>query len=484
MANHEHMKDQLVSLVLGELTEPEESEVQAHALQCDGCRTELRRLERLLGCAGKRKGLSAEEPLYDSARQGLRAAVDRETEPVTMARPIRRWAFVGRMIMKSSVAKVAVAAVVVLAVAGGIFLWTGTKSGVALADVLAKVEQIQAYMYRLDTHSKVVMQGMAPIAVDMKMTWLIADGYGMKVDTSSTDPTTGQVMEQQMYVLPEQKMMLSITPATKKYERMKLDDSMFMAKQKESNDPRLRIRQMLASQYQDLGKTVLDGIEVQGFQTTDPALTGSLDDADFKLWVDVKTGLPVRMEMKIKGEQAEVQSTLHDFQWDVPVSAAQFNPVLPADYTPGLSDGTKAVSMTEEGAIGGLQFCVEFTGKYPQSLNLMELMETIKSFQDSQTPAAKKFMQESAQAKSVEEITAKTMEIVTPLHSLGMFYMSLLQQKKDPAYYGKVVKPGDVAQVLLRWKTAENEYRVIFGDLHAITVDADTLTKLEAALPK
>ena len=65
-----------------------------------------------------------------------------------------------RLIMKSSVAKVAVAAVVVLAVAGGLFLWTGTKSGVALADVLAKVEQIQAFMYKMTMHVKGSMPGM------------------------------------------------------------------------------------------------------------------------------------------------------------------------------------------------------------------------------------------------------------------------------------------------------------------------------------
>ena len=29
-----------------------------------------------------------------------------------------------------------------------------------------------------------------------------------------------------------------------------------------------------------------------------------------------------------------------------------------------------------------------------------------------------------------------------------------------------------------------NEYRVIFADLHAATVNADTLAKLEAGLPK
>ena len=76
------------------------------------------------------------------------------------------------------------------------------------------------------------------------------------------------------------------------------------------------------------------------------------------------------------------------------------------------------------------------------------------------------------------------METMKPLQSLGMFYMNLVQQKLDPVYYGKVVRPGDTGSVLLRWKTAETEYRVIFGDLHADTVEADALSKLEAAPPK
>jgi hypothetical protein len=71
-----------------------------------------------------------------------------------------------------------------------------------------------------------------------------------------------------------------------------------------------------------------------------------------------------------------------------------------------------------------------------------------------------------------------------PIQMLGGFYGTLVQEKKEPAYYGKVVTPGDAAQVLLRWKAGQNEYRVIFADLHAATVDADTLAKLEAALPR
>ena len=41
-----------------------------------------------------------------------------------------------------------------------------------------------------------------------------------------------------------------------------------------------------------------------------------------------------------------------------------------------------------------------------------------------------------------------------------------------------------MGKVLLRWKVSENEYRVIFGDLHAETVSPEKLAELEKALPK
>jgi hypothetical protein len=71
-----------------------------------------------------------------------------------------------------------------------------------------------------------------------------------------------------------------------------------------------------------------------------------------------------------------------------------------------------------------------------------------------------------------------------PIRGLGRFYRWLQFDKKDPAYYGKTVTPKDADKVLVRWKVSENEYRVIFGDLHTQTVTAEALAGLEKDLPK
>ncbi len=117
MKNHESMKDRLVSLALGELSEREGCEVRAHVSGCDLCRAELVQIEQLLDCAARRKGLSADELLHESARDGLSAAAGKEKESDTTTRPSIRRVLTGSRTMTSSIVKLALAAAAVIAVA-------------------------------------------------------------------------------------------------------------------------------------------------------------------------------------------------------------------------------------------------------------------------------------------------------------------------------------------------------------------------------
>ncbi len=474
----------LVAYLEGLLEDSQKQDVENHVKDCVACRTELKGLQTLQQRLVSNGQALAPSDLED---QVMNRIIREQSARLKAAGQAGAGLRFRRLIMKSSIVKIAVAAAVVLAVIGGFYLVGGTKN-VALADVLNKVEQVPAYMYRMTMHMKGAMQGMSPEGTDMTTTALIANDYGMRMDIRMTDPATGQPMDQQMYLLPAQKMMMMVLPGMKKYTRMSLDDSMFEKMKKQNNDPRLMIQQILACKYEELGKSVIDGVAVQGFQTTDPAYAGgAVENVDVKVWVDVKTWLPVRVDMNLKvNEQMEMRGTLHDFQWDVPVSAAEFTPALPADYTAGPGDGLKLPPMSEQTAIEGLKLCLDLFGEYPENLNIATIVQMIQELQEpekSKTPAAQKLRQAMEQAKTDEERT-QAISTMMPLQMLGGFYMSLAQEKKEPVYYGKVAKPGDIAQVLMRWKTGENEYRVIFADLHAETVKTDTLTKLEAALPK
>ena len=78
-----------------------------------------------------------------------------------------------------------------------------------------------------------------------------------------------------------------------------------------------------------------------------------------------------------------------------------------------------------------------------------------------------------------DKVMATSMRITQPLQSLGLFYMMLTQEKKEPVYYGETVGPDNPEAVLLRWKISDEKYRVIFGDLSALDVIAEELKELE-----
>jgi len=111
MFDHEHMKEQLVSFALGELSDAERAEVSAHVGACEQCRAELTRLEELLACAGRRKDLSADEAQYESARADLLTAARGLACPEHSARAGVVW----RDVMEKRLVRLAAAAVIVLA---------------------------------------------------------------------------------------------------------------------------------------------------------------------------------------------------------------------------------------------------------------------------------------------------------------------------------------------------------------------------------
>ena len=392
---------------------------------------------------------------------------------------------VWRITMKNPLAKLAVAAVLAIVCVTGISLWMGTQSGIALADVLSRIEQVSAYMYQMSmTVAGEIVPG-RPVNHEMTATALISQEHGVKMTMETVDPNSGETIPQEMYMLPQKKSMILIMPGHKKYSQVEIDDTMIERMQKQNNDPRAMIKQILECEYKSLGKSTIDGVEVEGFQTTDPSYqAGAFGQVDVKLWVGLDTWLPVRSEIDMwVGDNMHMQGVIFDFQWDVPVDAAEFEPVIPEDYRTLAGGPIKMPPINEENAIQGLKLFAELTGQYPEKLGLMDLMAQMGKLQDSGTPAGEQ-LREEFKGLDPEERARKILDTMMPIQSLGAFHMLLVQDKKEPAYYGSIVTPEDADQVLLRWKVAENEYRVIFGDLHAETVTAEVLVEYEKALPE
>jgi hypothetical protein len=389
-----------------------------------------------------------------------------------------------RTIMKSPLTKLATAAIVAIACLIGLSLWRGTESGIAMADVLARVEQVRAYSCKWSM--KITCDGAPgkPYNYEVRATDLVSREHGTKSKWEGLDPNGGESTFEEQYFLPQEKTKIRIIPKQKKYERTELDDAWAEREQK-FKDPRWMVKEILGCKYESMGKSTIDGIEVEGFQTTDPNYcrnywTGLPRQIDAKIWVDVKTWLPARTEhdimQHIKDNKIRTHIVTHDYRWDVPVDAAEFEPVIPDDYTRIAGTVVKWPALTEETAIQGLKLCVDLLGKYPEGTHFYSYQWP--AFQKSNTPVAMR-LQEEVKGLTEDEKDNRLMDAMLPMRSLDRFYAGLQYDKKDPAYYGKTVTPQDADKVLLRWKVSDNEYRVIFGDLRVKTVTAEELAELE-----
>jgi outer membrane lipoprotein-sorting protein len=380
------------------------------------------------------------------------------------------------LIMRSRTTKIAAAAVIVIAVLAGLPFLPKDTASVTLAGVLERVEQAKAFMYRMKMHvTGSMVQGMSDVNQDMESTIIISNDFGMKMEIDMTDPNSGEKMIQQIYVVPDSKLIVMVMHEQKRFTRMEFTDDLLAGVKKQNNDPREMIKQMMDAKYTELGKSEINGIEVEGFETTDPSIYGgTMGDVKTILWVDAATWLPVLVEMDMTiNEKMRITGTIYDYQWNVPVDKSIFEPVIPADYEAFPTEGMKMPEMTEEAAIEGLKIFADLCGHYPKQANMMDVMQEISAVMVKQVSKEK-----PGDMTETERVT-KMMGTMRPVQSFALLYMTLVQDKKEPVYHGESVGPEDVGAVLMRWKTAENEYRVIFGDLSAGTVTGEQLAELE-----
>ena len=397
--------------------------------------------------------------------------------------PQPRTAGTRRLIMKA-LSKLSIAAIVLIGVSA-LLLFTRTPGSIALADVYTKVQQARTFMYVMS----MTMSGMGELTGGLpdtgnwesEATVVISTEYGMKLENhmqvQAADGTT-QNITQLAYMLPNDKIIVSIMPEQKMYQKIELTGQLLEETKKQNNDPREMIRQMMNCQYVSLGQSEINGVTVQGFETTDPAYSAGVGgDVRAVLWVDAETWLPVQSEVSMTmGENMKIGITVREFQWDVPVDAAEFAYVIPDDYKEFGS--MKMPEMTEEAAIKGLEIYRGAFGTYPEKIDLVALTQRLSK------PDVREAFQEridAAKAAGEDAMEVFSREFVTPMTSLGMFYMRISQEKRDAVYYGRTVAPGDGAAVLLRWREDSGRYKVIFGDLSVQEMSYEELVAIEPA---
>jgi hypothetical protein len=371
-----------------------------------------------------------------------------------------------RIIMRSPITKLAAAAVIVIAVLAGIYFITGKTPGItccAWADIADRIEQLKTCVCR--TH--ILQTGGPQGTQEVDAIMYVSSEFGNRMDTYIEGN-----LAMQAYVLPSEKIIISVIPPAKKYTHMLLTDE-YMAKMKQQGqDPRDMVKNFMLGEYIELGRNTIDGVEVEGIKIVNPpTVRGIYDDFVGKVWVDVATELPVRLEfeaeMSAGAQKMLVSMVMDEFEWGIELGPEVFEPNVPADYT--LAAEVKMPALDEGGAIEGLRLFAELTnGRYPSQMNMMTVMRE-----------AEEAFRKKLGGDPNKEPREGQMQLMMNILTSSQFYNELAQQGKDAAYYGKDVTANDVDAILMRWKISDDTYRVVYGDLSAENVTTDELKEME-----
>ena len=368
-----------------------------------------------------------------------------------------------RLIMNKPITKFVAAAVIIIAVMIGINQFGSSLGGasVAWADVIKNIEQVQTFTCRLMIDAK----GMETLGLPRKATSVIYNSshFGRRLDTYVDKKEFTRE-----FWLPKKNEIIVMVPKAKVYLRkILLSEDIFDPTI--TQDPYTFLKEFMSFEHTKLGRKKINGIVVEGIEVDDPRLClNTFQKLTARLWVDVKSNLPVLFEIDGSADVGKMRqtATFDRFEWNVPLEPNLFDPDIPDDYV--LLAEIKIDNKSEAMAIEGLRnFAMYTDGQYPSSMVLaVAYKEIFHAWQAS---------------VNWEQglLTEKERQQNQSILSTCLFYTKLDKQGKDPAYYGNNVTTHDTDAILMRWKISDNEYRVIFGNLTVKNVSAEQLAELE-----
>ncbi len=397
-------------------------------------------------------------------RQKLRLEMLRTFEASKQTVKTDGFSQIGRAVMRSRITKLAIAAVIIIGVVLGYRFFEGTR-GIVWADVIEKVKAIKTYTFE---HNVTITN-----TTEQRTTELSSKMYGSTDHGWRAEMTINGTSKVTKYILPADGTVIELIHELKKFNRGLLSEGQVEEFRKRIH-PHEMVANLLSLDYEELGRSVIAGIEVEGVEIKDAKMAaGAFDECTGRLWVSVDTNLPVRIEFEGVSAGGTVRTlTVADrFDWEAVIDASAFEPDIPEDYE--LLVEVDMSDDDEENLLLGLQDFSEMTnGRYPSVLSVVTASKEIRfglrlnrlvNEVDMNTPPSRQEIQKAV-----------------TIQASCLFYAKLITEDKDPGYYGDKVTAEFPDAVLIRWRLEDGSYRVVFGDLRIETVSAEELAELES----
>lgn len=234
-------------------------------------------------------------------------------------------------IMRSSVAKFAIAAAVVVAAIIGINQLGGSPGGVAWGEVARKIEANRGFTF----HQWVRIS--RPEHGD-QITHITACSAGSRLRQDWRIQPEGPLFKTDYYDF-DARTQVSVRHNDKTCLRAPMDERTLQSQQSGWLNPRDWVRQFLFSTYTKLGCRTIEGVPCEGIETTDPTFGDANPPSArsvARLWVSVETQYPVRLEASSTHTAArgdiQVEAACDQFRWDVELNPDFFEPNIPSGY--------------------------------------------------------------------------------------------------------------------------------------------------------
>ncbi len=234
-----------------------------------------------------------------------------------------------RIIMKSKITKFATAAVIIIAALIGINQFGGpiNVTGVALADVAKEIEQIKNCLFK-----KTTIVSAKDNSTHTFDSLVYSAEAAIREDIYDKKKITNQV-----FVKFSEGIVVGIDHKLKLFKKIELTEE-DIEKFSPISPKNIVDLILQKGKYKNLGQKTVDGVLSEGFEFNDKRAMLSMDKERIenvvtRLWVDVNTNLPVRIEVDgvlINNSKANV--VMSDPKWNVDLDSDFFEPNIPTDY--------------------------------------------------------------------------------------------------------------------------------------------------------
>ena len=359
------------------------------------------------------------EPVPDDVRQlAQKASQQFDQQLQSFGRPSVREA-----LMRSSFAKLAAAAAIVIAAAIGIGVFT--NGSVTYAKVIQPILNARTFVLDIIAGDESTAAVMHDVVADSRIrrtfsnteTVLIIDLDNARMLTLYPPGKTAIYVDIQG----------PVREGTKHFVRRVQN----IANQTR-NDPHVK----------ELGKRQMDGRAAVGFHVEN-------EHSQLTIWADAETALPLRIEVAEGGERF----VMKNIQFDAPVDASQVRMDVPAGYT--LQDTTFDMSrFSEKDLIETLRIWAEIVndGVFPDEVTTEAQMQIMP-----------KLIEKISRLQGLSE---QQMTQIGVTFGKGMIFRQMLGNAGQWKYVGAGVKLGDAETPVCWFRTPDSQtYRVIYGDL-------------------